>query len=339
RTEDVLQNSFTLIIWYLHTKAVRDKFLRKTVMATSDDVVLFDVGAGQAQGSRNHQEDRCMVILPEHFPAETKEKLAFFAIYDGHGSSSVADHASKELHHLLAKRPELRKGDYSGAIKAAMVDEDALLLERFKHDTAEPAISGSTAAICLLNLTQGELVVCNLGDSHVILAERDPKTDRPYHVRRITEAQTPEIPSERRRIEEAGGEISTSSGTTRLGSLNMSRALGDLQYKNPVNEGQDQRYWSGARASSSSNPGNFLSNDPFTSRRTLSADRRYLLMMVSDGVSDTTGDAALVQHVMEVAMRGRRASEIAQEVATNNTRHSQSDNASCILAMIDGQRS
>jgi hypothetical protein len=43
-------------------------------------------------------------------------------------------------------------------------------------------MSGSTAAICLINLTEGELVVSNLGDSHVLLAERDPKTECPYHI-------------------------------------------------------------------------------------------------------------------------------------------------------------
>ncbi|KAJ5920882.1 Protein phosphatase 2C [Penicillium verhagenii] len=316
---------------------------RKTVMSTSDPVVLFDVGVGQAQGSRKYQEDRCTIVLPDQFPGETKDKIAFFAIYDGHGSALVSEHASKRLHYLLAKRPEFEKGDYAAAIKAALADEDALLLESFKHDTAEPAISGSTAALCLVNLTQGELVVSNLGDSHVILAERDPKTNRPYHICRLTEAHKPELPSEKQRIEEAGGQVSTLSGTARLvGSLNMSRALGDLQYKNPVNEGQDQSSWPGAarRGSSSSAPvGNFLSNDPFTSRRTLQADRRYLLVIVSDGVSDHTEDVALIQHVMKLAMRGKRASEIASEVATNNARFKKSDNASCVVVMLDGQRS
>lgn len=120
----------------------------------------------------------------------------------------------------------------------------------------------------------------------------------------------------------------------------MSRALGDLQYKNPVKEGQDPNSRPGTRRGSSSPAaGNFLSNDPFTSRRTLHANQRYLLVIISDGVSDSTEDAALIQHVMKLAMRGKRASEIAQDVATNNTLHIKSDNASCVVAMLDGQRS
>ncbi|KAJ5266666.1 hypothetical protein N7478_009474 [Penicillium angulare] len=307
--------------------------LRNTAMSTDHAVVLFDVGAGQAKGSREFQQDRCTIIRPEQFPCKTNEKLAFFAIYDGHGSGLVAEHASKRLHNLLSKRPEFEKEDYVAAIKGALADEDALLLESFKNDSTEPAISGSTAAICLVNLTRGELVVSNLGDSHVIMAERDPKTDRPYHIRRLTEAHKPETPGERRRIEAAGGEVTIRNGIARLG---------DLQYKTPVNEVQDtgnmpqERHLS---SSSSAVRGDFVSNKPFTSQRTLKPDGRYLLVIVSDGVSDRTDDVALIQHVMKLAMRGMRASEIAQEIATNSTRSTKSDNASCIVAMLDGQRS
>lgn len=67
-------------------------------------------------------------------------------------------------------------------MKGALADEDGLLLARFMRESVEPAVSGSTVAICLINLTTGELIVSNLGDSHVILAERDPKTEYPYHI-------------------------------------------------------------------------------------------------------------------------------------------------------------
>ncbi|CEJ55917.1 hypothetical protein PMG11_02147 [Penicillium brasilianum] len=186
-------------------------------MSTSDALVLFDVGAGQAQGSRERQEDRYRIVLPEKFPAKTNDNIAFFAIYDGHGSGVVADHASKNLHNLLAQRPELQRGDYAAAMRAALAEEDRLLLDNFMRESVEPAVSGSTVAVCLINLTTGELVVSNLGDSHVILAERDPKTEFPYHIRRLTEAHKPEVPSEQARIKEAGGMVEKRNGITRLG--------------------------------------------------------------------------------------------------------------------------
>lgn len=120
----------------------------------------------------------------------------------------------------------------------------------------------------------------------------------------------------------------------------MSRALGDLQYKNPVNTSTANSV-PGASASSAKSEarGNFLSNDPYTSRRTLHTDRRYLIVVVSDGVTDRVDDDNLVKHVMKLSMRGKRASEIAQEIAANSASRPHSDNASCIVAMLDGQGS
>ena len=125
----------------------------------------------------------------------------------------------------------------------------------------------------------------------------------------------------------------------------MSRTLGDLQYKTPVNtvdgdgdsdsKPRDRR----VPSSSNSNHGDFLSNDPYTSRRTLQSDRRYLLVIISDGVSNNTDDGALIQHVMKLAMRGMRAGDIARDVATNNAILPHSDNATCIVAFLDGQSS
>ena len=97
----------------------------------------------------------------------------------------VSDHANGILHHLLGRHPEFERGNWPAAIKAALAEEDSIMLDRLKHESFEPAISGSTVALCCINLTKGELVVSNLGDSHVILAERDRKTEHPYHIVRI----------------------------------------------------------------------------------------------------------------------------------------------------------
>lgn len=123
----------------------------------------------------------------------------------------------------------------------------------------------------------------------------------------------------------------------------MSRALGDLQYKNPANNVDDSNLTKRTRRASSSSStaprGDFVSSEPFTSRRTLQADHRYLLVIVSDGVSDRTDDAALIQHVMKLSMRGMHASAIAQEVANSSASHPRSDNATCIVVMLDGGQS
>lgn len=191
---------------------------RNTILSTSDALLLFDAGAGQVQGGRPFQEDRCTFVLPDQFPSQTNDKLTYFAVYDGHGSELVSDHASRNLHLLLAKRPEFDQGDYEAAIRGALIDEDAVLLETFNNLTTEPAVSGSTVALCFVNLTKGDLVVANLGDSHVILAERDNRTDHPSHIRRLSKSHKPDTPDEKARIEDAGGAVNTRRGTARLGA-------------------------------------------------------------------------------------------------------------------------
>lgn len=86
------------------------------------------------------------------------------------------------MHLLLTKRPEFDQGDYEAAIKGALADEDGLLLDRFRDKSVETKIAGSTVVLCLLNLSTGELVVANLGDSHAVLAERNPKGQLPYSI-------------------------------------------------------------------------------------------------------------------------------------------------------------
>ncbi|KAL2013159.1 hypothetical protein VTN00DRAFT_684 [Thermoascus crustaceus] len=310
-------------------------------MSTSDTVLLFDAGAGTAQGGRPFQEDRHTIILPDQFPAQTSDKLAFFAVYDGHGSELVAEHASKNLHTLLVKRPEFERGDYEGAIKGALEDEDSILLESFmKDNNTEPAVVGSTVALCFVNLTKGIMVVGNLGDSHIILAQRDASTEMPYNIQRLTRSHKPNLPSEKARIERAGGSVHNYTGTARLGTLNMSRALGDLQYKNPINtiDGEVNQSSKARRAVAASPEarGDFLSHEPHLSRVTLTSDKRYALVAMTDGVCDSTDDGTLVGHVMKKSMRGERAADIAQEIASLSASSTGSDNATCLVVFMDG---
>lgn len=71
----------------------------------------------------------------------------------------------------------------------------------------------------------------------------------------------------------------------------------------------------------------------------MQSNRRYLLVLVSDGVSSQADDGALIQHVMKLAMRGMRAGDIAQDIATSSANHPHSDNATCIVVLLDGQSS
>lgn len=123
----------------------------------------------------------------------------------------------------------------------------------------------------------------------------------------------------------------------------MSRAIGDLQYKNPINKVEDSEASKKTqRASGSSDPGShgdYLSNVPHINSQTLQSDRRYILVVTSDGVSDSIDDTTLIRRVLSLSMRGLRAGDIAQEVANSTASRPGSDNGSCIVALLDGQDS
>jgi serine/threonine protein phosphatase PrpC len=81
--------------------------------------------------------------------------------------------------------------------------------------------SGSTFSLCLVDLTDGVLIVGNLGDSHVLLAEHYPTG---WEVKRITKAHKPGSDAEKERIKEAGGVVNRELGSPRIGiSLPLSQ--------------------------------------------------------------------------------------------------------------------
>lgn len=94
----------------------------------------------------------------------------------------VSEHVRQHLPNLLSSRPEFENGDYETAIAKAFEDEDAILLQNVMSNDTEPIVSGSTVAVCIVNLTKGVLVVGNVGDSHIMFAQRDPATETLYNI-------------------------------------------------------------------------------------------------------------------------------------------------------------
>lgn len=55
------------------------------------------------------------------------DKTSFFAVYDGHGGSSVAEFSGRTVHKTLVELPEYQQGDYPAALKRAFLKTDELL--------------------------------------------------------------------------------------------------------------------------------------------------------------------------------------------------------------------
>ncbi|PYH42898.1 uncharacterized protein BP01DRAFT_302335 [Aspergillus saccharolyticus JOP 1030-1] len=293
----------------------------------------------QAQGSRPSQQDQYTILPPEAFWNQT-DQLALFAVYDGHGSSKVAKHARDNIPRYLKESHALAKGEYEEAIAEAIHKEEEQLLHEFWAGEDKHAQAGTTMALVILNLKRGVLVVGNVGDSDVVLGEvKVGEGGKGVEVTRLSTTHKPENAGERHRVELAGGSVNTDSGTARIGALNMSRALGDLQYKTPLNnmtERGKRSSYEGENPGDESPLGDFISSEPALNRVELRDHSRYVLALLSDGVTNVLDDATILNRICELQQSGFDAQRAAENITEGSTSLPGSDNASCVAVFFEG---
>jgi serine/threonine protein phosphatase PrpC len=144
------------------------------------------------------------------FSKKKKRKTVSITDLINSGGPEVADHAKTHLIPTIDRRLAMCD-DYEQAIKDAMVEEDTAIR---KTGMLQP---GSTAALALINVKEGFVVVGDLGDSHVVLAERVPEKKGIWKAKCLSFAQKPWSKEERERIHDAGGKLNRVYGETRLG--------------------------------------------------------------------------------------------------------------------------
>ena len=181
-------------------------------------------GASSMQGWRLNMEDDH--ITTEKLPNDPK--MSLFAVFDGHGGSEVAKYCGKYFERELLKNPSYKNGNYEVALKETFMMMDVLLtssegqqeLRQLKTDQdGSDSFAGCTANVCLI--TADTVYCANAGDSRTIL----------YSNKKVVSLSTdhkPDNEEEKQRISKAGGFIIEGRVN---GNLNLSRAIGDLEYK------------------------------------------------------------------------------------------------------------
>lgn len=145
------------------------------------------------------------------FPAKNIECTLLLTMTSG-GSLAV-NQIEQEMSSVLESHLEsdMSSHQYQDALENALKDQDAALLATgMSHQ-------GSTAAIALLDTARGLIVSADLGDSHIVLANKQPDEPLVWNVSRLSVLQNPSSTMERARIENAGGEINHTYGTARIG--------------------------------------------------------------------------------------------------------------------------
>ncbi|XPS80749.1 Protein-serine/threonine phosphatase [Ascochyta lentis] len=325
-------------------------------------VQITDVGTSVIQGARPHQEDRFIALQPGSF--KSNQDIALFAVFDGHAGANVAEHSRKTLADYidatLSKTTPHSQETYKAAIQEALDQED-------KDADREGWDDGSTLALVLIDTAQKILVEADIGDSHVMLAEhtRRNKKDqnklnkldhtlRAHHLAKgknewsITQLSTPHNPDnpvEKKRIEDAGGEVKYDTGTPRVGALAMSRSMGDLDLKLPrVNrlaghnltdlDGVETGLKPGRKASA-----DLVINKAHFNVRNLGGES--LLFLCSDGIGEARDAEVATQQATRWKSEGRPAKQIAADMASRAGKVKNSDNVTvlvvCLETSIDAQ--
>lgn len=133
-----------------------------------DSFTCVSHGMVSVIGRRREMEDR--VRVEEGFMVKGGKKFDFFAVYDGHGGSRVAEACKERLHRVLVETvTENQESFYNDEIVWETVMESCFekMDEEVNRGRLAEEMVGSTAVVAVVG--KEELVVANCGDSRAVL--------------------------------------------------------------------------------------------------------------------------------------------------------------------------
>eukprot|EP01105_Mastigella_eilhardi_P002723 TRINITY_DN134_c1_g1_i1.p1 TRINITY_DN134_c1_g1~~TRINITY_DN134_c1_g1_i1.p1 ORF type:complete len:366 (+),score=93.56 TRINITY_DN134_c1_g1_i1:59-1099(+) len=179
-------------------------------------------GCSAMQGWRTGMEDA-------HICDTTLDKnTSLFGVFDGHGGEEVAQFCGAKFGAILKRTPSYAKGAMGAALIEAFLAVDRILAspevgpaEFGVECVGLHAASVGCTAVCAL-IRDGTLYVANAGDSRCVVGRRGARAF-PMSI-----DHKPQLDEEAHRIAAAGGYVQNGRVN---GNLNLSRSLGDLEYK------------------------------------------------------------------------------------------------------------
>jgi len=317
---------------------------------------LLTPSSSQILGSRKDQEDRYLALTPGSI--KSRKDLALFAVCDGHGGAATVNHVSDtlvaRLEQNLPKPKDSTPEAYQGAIQRALSTVDRELGQGNLD-------GGSTVTLILIDTKQGILIHGNLGDSHVVYADLLPQPYSPtlrsgssgsnptddessvaWSMETLSVEHDPGSPVEKKRIEEAGGEVNYETGIARIGAVSVSRGLGDLDYKIPrVNRlaGHDLSDLPGMATGLA--PGRKATQDLISCQAQFEIRHLHgqsLVLLASDGVGDAEAAKVVTKLAVDRWMQGVPAALIAEELTKREGRETGADNCTVLVVAIDTEK-
>eukprot|EP00727_Mastigamoeba_balamuthi_P011427 m51a1_g6907 putative protein phosphatase (804) ;mRNA; r:91920-95306 len=255
-------------------------------------------GVSEDQGRRPRMEDTHVML--DEVPREGKDtkdtKVAFYAVYDGHGGTGSAEVARNVLHKYLFEDPGFGEGDVCGALQRSYTRTDADTI------ALNDRTGATSVTVAIVNKT---LYLANVGDSEAVIGVREGKG---YVAQLMTKKHIPSDPDERARLTAAGAMILYN----RLyGSLAVSRAFGDGEFKEKP----------------------YVLSDPHVLTRPLTRSDS-VLVIACDGLWDKVSYQEAIDLATEQREHGAQPAEIAKSLSTLTLERGSLDNVTIIVVFL-----
>jgi len=250
---------------------------KETTSVRNEELV---VASSSMQGWRVTMEDSHQHILqlsPEDPDA------AYFAVFDGHGGSMVARHASIHLHRHILNRSEYQEGNMHEAIREGFLECDRAMKvsQELKDEMA-----GCTAVAVLMK--DNKLYCGNAGDSRCIAGVKGEAIA-------LSNDHKPNDPLEMERIISAGGFVEFNRVN---GNLALSRALGDFIFKTDDELPQNKQ---------------IVSAEPEVQERLVSEDMDFVLL-ACDGIWDVLTNQQVSDFVVDKIAGNTQPEDICEQL-------------------------
>ena len=214
---------------------------------------------------------------------------SFFAVFDGHAGPKISQYCSKNLLPYIMKsvKGSDKEEDVSKKMKKGFLEIDEVLK---KENQDERPSGGTTAVACMVS--PNKLIWANCGDSRGLLC-------RSSKLEYATLDHKPMNEQERLRIEKAGGTVMMQRVN---GSLAVSRALGDFDYKRSSELKQSEQ---------------LVSPEPDMHILERSAANDQFLLLACDGVYDVMTNDEVIAFVLRHLELESRLSKICSDLIDN----------------------
>lgn len=259
------------------------------------------------QGKRDSNEDQDIYVLNLDNSNKNLNNVNFFGVFDGHGGDSVSKYLKNNLSQFFVnkfEKPVYIDKSFSKKYFSKVFDLIQMKMKNTNYNQVKHC--GATACVGVHYRDENNrdrLWILNTGDSRSVMCGAGNKAEQ------LSIDHKPNYPSEKKRIEDMGGEIEFDGADWRIKDLSLSRAFGDL------------------------NCTPYVTHSPEIFRYKITSDDKFIIF-ACDGLWDVLSNQEAVDYVLK-SMAKNPYSDHAKNLAEYAYAKGSLDNITVIIYLIE----